>query len=270
MVISKPLTSFYEQFEGDLEIKRMFLTDKANFQIHQRQFEMLGILPGMHILDFGCGPGISTRDLARRADPGLVIGIDVKESAIKAAEEISKEESIENVQYFKMKAEKVLFPDNSFDMTFARNLLMSVPSPNKVLKEMFRVTKPNGLIGVVSSDGFMSNFYPLTKELRKHLEIIKNIQPSNVNMGRELFSKLTRLGLKNVRVHIDNYIGTGKVNDDELEYSLLMYKQIEPIADKIFANRQDFLEDKKVWFDFLQREDRFDFFQIFFVTGKKP
>jgi len=267
---SRPLLSFYEEFEGELEIKRMFLTNRMNYGIFQCQFNKLEIKPGTKAIDFGCGPGISTIDLARRSSPGLVIGIDIKESAIEVAKSLSKSEQISNVKFLKMNASRVQFKDNSFDMAFARNLLMSVPNPMKVLKAMVRVVRPGGLIAIVSSDGFMCNLYPLNKVLKKHLDLIQNHLPSNVHMGRELFSRLTRLGLENIRVHIDNYTSCGKATKDELKYSNLMYEQIEPLAEKIFKDRKEFLENKAAWFNFLQREDRFDFFQIFLVFGYKP
>lgn len=269
MIVTK-LTSLYQEFEGDLEVKRMLLTNEMNYEIFQNHFDMLEIRPGMNIMDFGCGPGISTRDLARRANPGMVFGIDIKFSAIETAASISKKEGIHNVQFAKMDASKVQVNDDTFHITFARNLLMSVPRPQKVLKEMFRVTRPGGLIAIVSSDGFMSNLYPLNKDLKKHIEILQNNQPSNIYMGRELYSRLSRLGLVNIQVHIDNFISKGPATKQEIEYWTLMYQQIEPIADKIFGGLDKFNQDREIWFNFLQKEDRFDYFQIFCVTGRKP
>ncbi|MFX1451020.1 MAG: class I SAM-dependent methyltransferase, partial [Promethearchaeota archaeon] len=165
---TEALISLYEEFEGDLEIQRMVLTDEMNKNIFQKHFDLLEIISGMNIMDFGCGPGISTRDLARRANPGMVFGIDIKDSAIEAARKISKNQGVHNVEFCKMDASNVEIQDNTFHITFARNLLMSVPRPQKVLKEMVRVTKPGGCIAIVSSDGFMSNLYPLSKDLKKH------------------------------------------------------------------------------------------------------
>lgn len=270
MTLTKTLASVYQEFEGDLEVRRMLLTDEMNHDIFQNQFDMLEIRSGMNIMDFGCGPGISTRDLAKRARPGMVFGIDIKDSAVEIAKLISKQEGIYNVEYAKMDASKVQVQDNTFHITFARNLLMSVPRPQKVLKEMVRVTRAGGLISIVSSDGFMSNIYPLNKDLKKHLEVLHNNQPSNIHMGRELYSRLSRLGLVNVQVHIDNFISKGPATEKEIEYWTLMYQQLEPIAEKIFGGADEFKKDRDIWFNFLKKKDRFDYFQIFHVMGRKP
>ena len=47
---------------------------------------LLGLLePGMAVLDVGCGPGTLTMEIARRVDPGGVVGMDVNPEMIAAA-----------------------------------------------------------------------------------------------------------------------------------------------------------------------------------------
>src|SRR5215470_7909014 len=43
--------------------------------------------PGMSVLDVGCGPGTLTIEIARRVDPGAVVGMDLNPEMIRAAEE---------------------------------------------------------------------------------------------------------------------------------------------------------------------------------------
>ncbi len=47
-----------------------------------------------HILDVGCGPGTITTDLARYANEGTVIGIDISPYVIKKARELAAEASV--------------------------------------------------------------------------------------------------------------------------------------------------------------------------------
>ncbi|MHA1384640.1 MAG: class I SAM-dependent methyltransferase [Candidatus Helarchaeota archaeon] len=264
------LTSFYEEFEGDNEVRRMFLTDKFNSKIFQRQFDLLNIKPGMQIMDFGCGPGFSTRDLARRSDPGLVLGIDLKESAINTAKKLSELEGIENTRFLKMNAAKVISPNNKFHLTFARNLFMHVPRPKNILKEMIRVTKPGGIIAVVSTDGFMSNIHPVKGEMKDLLGILKGIKFADITIGRELYSHFIKLGLEDIKVHIDSWVSCGVASSEEKEYWALMFQQLEPLAEQVFGGVEKLKKYRVVWFDFLNRKDRFDYFQYFLVTGHKP
>ncbi len=54
---------------------------------------------GMSLLDCGCGPGSITVDLAERAAPGQVTGLDVGESSIEAARELAVERGVSNVRF---------------------------------------------------------------------------------------------------------------------------------------------------------------------------
>jgi len=38
-----------------------------------------GISPGEDVVDIGCGTGLTTREAARAAAPGRVVGVDVSE-----------------------------------------------------------------------------------------------------------------------------------------------------------------------------------------------
>ena len=48
--------------------------------------DLLGPAPGQHLADIGCGPGITTVELARRVDPGgTATGVDVSARMVEAA-----------------------------------------------------------------------------------------------------------------------------------------------------------------------------------------
>ncbi|MHA1377991.1 MAG: class I SAM-dependent methyltransferase [Candidatus Helarchaeota archaeon] len=267
---NKEILPFYQEYEENLEVKRMFLTDRFNSRIFHKHFELLQIKPNMQIIDFGCGPGITTRDLAKRTTKGSVFGIDINNSAIESAIRISKHEKVNNVKFAIMSADNVFCPNNSYDMSFARNLLMHVSRPKKVIKEMIRVTKPGGTIAVVSSDGFMSKIFPLKKDLREYIETLKSAGVADTKIGRELYTYFKKYKLNDIQINIDNWMSIGIASELEKEYWSLMFQQRRTVLDKILGGRDKLLQFKKLWFEFLNREDRFDFFQIFLVKGIKP
>ncbi|MBW1807138.1 MAG: class I SAM-dependent methyltransferase [Deltaproteobacteria bacterium] len=82
------------------------------------------------ILDVGCGPGLFTYHLARRAR--RVVGTDVSPWMLKNSQE---------VKTVRADAADLPFCDKSFDVTFEANLLHHVPNPARVVTEMTRVAR---------------------------------------------------------------------------------------------------------------------------------
>jgi ubiquinone/menaquinone biosynthesis C-methylase UbiE len=108
--------------------------------------------PGMHLLDFGCGPGTITVGLAAAVAPGTVVGIDIEPSMIERASGLAVERGVTNVRFELANVYALPFPDNSFDAAFSRSVLEHLARPVDALQEVRRVLKPGGVIGVRDGD----------------------------------------------------------------------------------------------------------------------
>ncbi|PNX53307.1 MAG: ubiquinone/menaquinone biosynthesis protein [Thermoplasmata archaeon M9B2D] len=95
------------------------------------------------ILDVGCGSGFVTRDIARLTK-GRVVAIDGSDSLLTVAKKILRDDA--NASLCKADAEKLCFPDNTFDLVTCNLLLMWVDDPQAVVNEMTRVVKPQGKV----------------------------------------------------------------------------------------------------------------------------
>ncbi len=72
-----------------------------------------------NIIDFGCGPGIISRYLAKNnVTKGQVTGIDITKKMIETAVESSHKENIKNVKFIEASMYKIPFPDNYFGKLF--------------------------------------------------------------------------------------------------------------------------------------------------------
>jgi len=122
---------------------------------------------GMRLLDCGCGPGSITVDLAQRVAPGEVIGIDLREDALAQGRALARERGIMNVAFETASVYQLPYPDGSFDTTFACALLQHLGAPLAALKEMRRVLKRGGVIGLVDGSSTMTFRYPTNSLLDK-------------------------------------------------------------------------------------------------------
>jgi SAM-dependent methyltransferase len=114
----------------------------------------------MRLIDCGCGPGSITVDLARAVAPGQAIGVDLHADALTQARTIARESGIANVAFQAASVYCLPFADNSFDAAFACAVLQHLAAPLAALKEMRRVLKPGGVIGVVDGSSTVTFRYP--------------------------------------------------------------------------------------------------------------
>lgn len=104
---------------------------------------------GVHsVLDVGCGIGHWGQSIAVfLPKDAKITGIDMEKEWVEKAQERTKSRK-NRFQYLTASAEKIPFDDQSFDMVTCQTLLIHVPDVKRVLKEMYRVLKPGGLLVV--------------------------------------------------------------------------------------------------------------------------
>jgi len=109
---------------------------------------LLNDRPGQRILEVGVGTGLSL-PLFRRDT--RVTGIDVSREMLDKARDKVAALKLGNVEAIReMDAEKLDFPDDSFDAVLALYVVSVVSDPKKFGDEVRRVTKPGGRIVIVN------------------------------------------------------------------------------------------------------------------------
>jgi ubiquinone/menaquinone biosynthesis C-methylase UbiE len=160
------------------------------------------IHPGMRLLDCGCGPGSITLGFARLVAPGTVIGVDQESTQLQGAVATAAQQQITNVEFETSSIYELPFPDNTFDAAFCHALLEHLQHPISALRELWRVLKPGGIVGVRSPDwgGFL--IAPVNRELNAAIAYYKQLQQRNGGnpfVGRELRCLLRQAGFHQVK-----------------------------------------------------------------------
>ena len=156
--------------------------------------------PGTRVLDVGCGPGTITLDIAQRVAPGLVIGIDQSADVIAQARQDAKD--VANVEFATGDVYALDYPDESFDVVHAHQVLQHLPDAVGALREMRRVCKPNGIVAARDSDYAAFTWYPHDPALEAWQQLYDEIARANraePDAGRFLLAWAHAAGFSDVR-----------------------------------------------------------------------
>ena len=109
--------------------------------------EKLGFTPNNRVMDFGCGPGFFTIELAKSAKS--VVAVDVSPEMLKKAQNKTKKSRVENVRFLQSDGKTLQLDDDSVDLILLMTVFHEVGDGATVLKEFSRVLKPKGRLTIV-------------------------------------------------------------------------------------------------------------------------
>ena len=225
----------------------------------------VGIKDADLILDVGCGSGMVTRDIAGLTK-GEVIGIDGSPEMIEVARVVLEEH--DNVELLVGDAHAIPFCDNTFDITTCNLLLMWSSDPQKVVKEMTRVTKRGGIVlASLEPDYGGKLHWPENPRVDPIFagEAIKR-RGGDPHIGRKLRMLFVRAGLK-------TEIGIGNSRIWSCEEDKAYYLHSRDYYVKVL--REAGLSDEEIdqWeYEYLKSLDEgieLNFFPQFYAIGRK-
>jgi ubiquinone/menaquinone biosynthesis C-methylase UbiE len=162
------------------------------------------LIPHLHpdadLLDVGCGPGTISLGLAHHVRS--LVGVDAEDD-FDDARAYAEALGIGNVEFRVGDVYGMNLPDEAFDACLAHSMLETLERPVDGLREIRRVLKPGGVVGVASVEygglilagpdvELLRRFYAIRLEIWK----IERIEPYR---GRELRGLLHEAGFERVQ-----------------------------------------------------------------------
>ena len=123
--------------------RKFFIDERALVLEHLNSIKFEGKL-----LEVGSGRGRFCLDIAKKFPKSKVIGIDLSKQMVDYSNNEAKRQKIVNTTFFVGNANNLQFEDNYFDVVLCLQVLMHIPDKLRVLNEIKRVTKGDGLIMV--------------------------------------------------------------------------------------------------------------------------
>ena len=124
---------------------------------------------GQKVLDVGCGVA---NDSARFAKGGaLVTGVDISPKAVAFSRENFAQRGLPG-EFHVMNGEKLDLPDNSYDLVYCHTVMHFTPHPDRMARELYRVTKPGGkaIVMTVNRRSWLIGMHALMKIEIDHLD----------------------------------------------------------------------------------------------------
>ncbi|TCC57660.1 class I SAM-dependent methyltransferase [Kribbella pittospori] len=135
-----------QPFDYDAELRRY----------HLRLQAVADVGPDDHVLDVGCGTGLTTRDASKRA--ASAVGVDISAQMVATARRLAEQEGLQNVSFEQADVQDHAFPAQRFSLGISRFGTMFFTDPEVAFTNIARTLRPG------------SRFVQLVWQASKHQE----------------------------------------------------------------------------------------------------
>ena len=170
-----------------------------------RLFDQIGLAPGAGVVEIGCGPQGCLELLSNRVGPaGSVIGVELSDHAVQLAREFLFARGITNVEVRQGNAAATGLARDRFDLATARLVLVNVPEPDAIVREMAALVRSGGIVALHEADWaphVCDPPLPAWDRLNQALVRYSEAKGMDLYIARRIARMLRNAGLIDVQVH---------------------------------------------------------------------
>jgi ubiquinone/menaquinone biosynthesis C-methylase UbiE len=170
--------------------------------------QRIPLRPGQRVLDVACGTGVVARQAAPLLGPmGLIVGVDLNSKMLDVARGHAPTDGA-LVEWLQGDAASLPFPDAAFDIVLCQQGLQFFPDKLRVLRDMHRVLKSAGYIGLCVWRALEHTpcHWAIAAALRRHVsaETAQRFQaPFSFGDPDALSSAMVAAGFLDVNIQVD-------------------------------------------------------------------
>ncbi|RNA69140.1 demethylmenaquinone methyltransferase [Alteribacter keqinensis] len=153
----------FESISGRYDRMNAIISFQMHLAWRKDTMKRMAVKPGSSALDVCCGTADWTLTMGEAVgEKGHVHGLDFSHNMLSVGREKVEKRGIENITLLQGNAMELPFEDASFDYVTIGFGLRNVPDYDQVIREMYRVTRPGGLVTCLETS---QPTFPVFKQL---------------------------------------------------------------------------------------------------------
>ena len=226
----------YALGHSDRELDRLSAQARLIDPITRRFFHDAGIVPGMRVLDVGCGAGDVAFLVADMVGgSGEVTGVDRASNALAAAQARADALSRRNVIFAQGDPAQMAF-ERPFDAVVGRYVLQFQPDPAAMLRKLAAHVRPGGPIVFHELDWDGASSFPPSSTYdhccRWIVETLR-LLGAETRMGMKLHATFLAAGLRAPEMRLEAVVGGPSNNSDRLHLIADLVETLAPEMERL-------------------------------------